>query len=150
MQKKSVFEIFYLTQFPVNFSDISKKNRLFVKNIILYLLFITFIFSETTNSFVKFNFIRIKNKSFITIKAPYRNKITRNQYLKRNYFYKLTIDFTYSNPMRPNLFFVLKRISNLLVTFEFSFFLANYVTVNLYYSVNPLNLFINAQNSKRL
>ena len=95
-------------------------------------------------------FIRIKNKSFITIKAPYRNKITRNQYLKRNYFYKLTIDFTYSNPMRPNLFFVLKRISNLLVTFEFSFFLANYVTVNLYYSVNPLNLFINAQNSKRL
>lgn len=150
MQKKSVFELFYLTQFPVNFLDINKKNRLFIKNIILYLLFITFIFSETTNSFVKFNFIRIKNKSFITIKAPYRNKTTRNQYLKRNYFYKLTIKFIYSTFIRPNFFFVLKRVSNLLVTFEFSFLLINYVTVNLYYSVSPLNLFINAQNSKRL
>lgn len=150
MQKKSFFELFYLTQFPVNFSLIAKKNRLFVKNLVLYLLFISFIFSELNNLSVKFNFIRLKNKSFITIKAPYRNKTSRNQYLKRNYFYKLCVSFSYFKLPCSNSFCAIKKISNILVTFEFSFLLVNYVTTNLYYKINPLVLFNNAQNSSRL
>ena len=117
---------------------------------LLYLMFVTFIFTQINGTFIKFNFIRVKNKTFITTKAPYRNKTTRNQYLKFNYFYKLSIVLGEVKMLYSQFFFNINKISRVLVTFEFSFMLINYVRVHLSYKINLLKLFKNAQSSSRL
>ena len=110
-------------------------------DILIYLLFIKYVFSKFKGSSVKFNFIRRKRNIFVTTKAPYRYKLTRNQYLHLHYFYKLDVKFV----LTPNLHFsnmdLANEIINLLSTFEIAFLSVHYATLQNYYKVNFYKLF---------
>lgn len=140
MQKYLKLSLFYITQFPVNFS-LTKKNKLMVFDILVYLLFIRYVFNKFNGSSVKFNFIRCKRNIFVTTKAPYRYKLTRNQYLNLHYFYKLDIKFTLNTISYPGNTLLANEIINLLGTFEIVFLSIHYATLQNYYKVNFYKLF---------
>ena len=140
MQKYLKLSLFYITQFPVNFS-LTKKNKLMVFDILVYLLFIRYIFNKFKGSSVRFNFIRCKRNIFVTTKAPYRYKLTRNQYLNLHYFYKLDIKFMLDTISHSGNTLLVNEIINLLGTFEIIFLSIHYATLQNYYKVNFYNLF---------
>ncbi len=140
MQKYVRLSLFYITQFPINFS-LTKKNKLTIFDILIYLLFIKYVFNKFKGSSVKFNFVRRKRNIFVTTKAPYRYKLTRNQYIHLHYFYKLDIKFSLASALCPSNIDLSNEIISLLSTFEIAFLSVHYVTLQNYYKVNFYKLF---------
>lgn len=110
-------------------------------DILIYLLFIKYVFNKFKGSSVKFTFVRRKRNIFVTTKAPYRYKLTRNQYLNLHYFYKLDIKFILSPTLRFTSVDLANEIINLLGTFEAAFLSVHYVTLQNYYKINFYKLF---------
>jgi hypothetical protein len=85
--------------------------------------------------------VRRKRNIFVTTKAPYRYKLTRNQYIHLHYFYKLDIKFSLASALCPSNIDLSNEIISLLSTFEIAFLSVHYVTLQNYYKVNFYKLF---------
>lgn len=100
----------------------SKKYWIFCKKFLSFLFLLNYLFSlkkGNYNFFLRgtFFFKKKKQKLFVILKAPYKNKLSRNQLTVSRFFFKFNIFIFLKN------YFFFKDISNFLIFFKkFNYF----------------------------
>lgn len=88
------------TTLPLQFFNIKQtRKRLILKELFLQLILLRLVVSYISNSTLKVSSPYLTRKLFMTTRAPYRYKLTRNQYLLARYNYS----FLFENTQAPEL-----------------------------------------------
>ena len=93
------------TNLPLRHNVITKHTqRLVLKELFLQLLLIKLFCTSNVHTSFKFTFLYKTRRLFMTTRAPYRYKLTRNQYLLERYHYKLCLTLALDQLLTPNTF----------------------------------------------
>lgn len=147
MHSNCFFQLGYLSTFLISLSAPNTKKTIKIKNFIIYLLFLKYIFKVFNNVKLSFFFVRKKKIIFVTTKAPYKNKLTRNHYTKKCFYYAIILNFNYCLPS-VNFYNISKiPLYSFLFRLEISFLMVYIIKIRLCYNYKLKLFFLNAHNS---
>lgn len=147
LQYRYLFNLHYVSTLSINSSLSSSQDTIKIKNFVFYLLFLKYTFNLFTKVKLSFYFLHKKKIRFVTTKAPYKNKLTRNHYVKKCFYYTIKIFFNNSTSLlnfNPSSYYF---IYNLLFKIELAYLTLCFVKTNLLYTSNSKLFFLNAHNS---
>jgi hypothetical protein len=137
LPQSNTFYLNFSSIFPLTFSN-NFKNKVVIKlvfgNIIVQILLIKYLLLHTKVGYAHFFYKKYSKRTFITTKAPYKNKITRNQYLLKRHGYGLVVLYNtnYNKLVLTNLKLkMIKQIISLVSSLDFNPLLINYIKLNI-------------------
>lgn len=140
MSYKAQFRFVLTTNLPLRHNIILlRPQRLILKELFLQILLIKLLCLSTLRASFKFKLLYKTRKLFMTTRAPYRYKLTRNQYLLERYHYKISLTLALDQALAPNSFIMqLSDLTAFCGLLNFAHGILKTVTVSLPVHYNPL------------
>ncbi len=105
MPYKAQLRFLLTTNLPLRHNLILKRpQRLILKELFMQLLLIKLLCASVPHASFKFTFLYKTRRLFMTTRAPYRYKLTRNQYLLERYHYRIVLTFGFSRALNTQSF----------------------------------------------